>query len=480
MKKLIAVLSVCMMITCNFASCGDEKAEKSSEKSVSVSESKTETSKTETEEVTTEEETTTESVTEEETTETTTESENSVSDVVGMWYMEEDGIVEILNVKENGSIDAVIDVTEMTHFTADGGIFIDNVVYGSKCIDYEGKNLVITINDKEAFNMTKDSGDADGYDGEYTLKSGIMYDNVSDDGNYDVGIIVNGEMMFASYRNVVSYTINNGIVSLDGLKNLDYDFDTAELEYKVSGDTLTLSEANDDGSDMILKKFDFATYKPVSISEENTESAEEDKTEESTEKETSEIPEDDRTTEGSIIGAWYYDDAYGFRFDENGKGGVFVDATDMLHFTSDGKFFISEMTLEPETINFDGTNLSITMQGNEILSMTRNDGNNPDSFDGTYTFKSGAFYEGMASSMGGSFGIEPENAVVYAIVDGEKMYVEFAEIFTYTADNGIAVFEGLESLGIPDGSAMEYEFSGDNLIIDNRDGTEDILVKIDL
>ena len=97
-----------------------------------------------------------------------------------------------------------------------------------------------------------------------------------------------------------------------------------------------------------------------------------------------------------------------------------------------------------------------------------------------YTFKSGAFYEGMVISLGESFGIEPENAVVYAIVDGEKMYVEFAELFSYTTDNGIAVFEGLEGLGIPDGSAIEYEISGDNLIIDNQDGTEDILVKIDL
>ncbi|MDE6425858.1 MAG: hypothetical protein K2K89_06950 [Ruminococcus sp.] len=480
MKKLIAVLSVCMMITCSFASCGDEKTEESSEKSVSVSESEAETSETETEEDTTKEETTTEIVTEEETTETTTETENSVSEVVGMWYMEEDGVMEILDVKEDGNIDAVIDVTGMTHFISNGGIFIGDEVFDSECIDYDGKNLVITVNGKEAFNMTKDSGDTDSYDGEYTLKSGVMYDSVSDGGNYDVGIIVNDEIMFSAYRNVVSYTINDNIVSLNGLKNLDYDFDTAEVEYKISGDTLTLFEGNDDGSDIILKKFDFATYKPVSVSTESTESAEDDKTEKSTEKKTSEIPEEDRTTDGSIVGAWYSGDSYGFRFDENGSGGVFVDATEMLHFTKDGKFFMSEMTLEPETINFDGTNLSITMQGNDILTMTRNDGNNPDSFDGIYTFKSGAFYEGMAISLGESFGVEPENAIVYAIVDGEKMYVEFTGLFRYTAENGNAVFEGLESMGIPDGSAIEYEFSGDNLIIDNQDGTEEILTRIDL
>ncbi|MCM1314648.1 MAG: hypothetical protein NC205_05770 [Prevotella sp.] len=479
MKKLIAVLSVCMMITCSFASCGDEKTEESSEKSVSVSESEAETSETETEEDTTQEETTTEIVTEEETTEATTE--KSVEDLTGMWYTEdEDGTFAGFKIKPDGKIDMIVDVTEMSHFTADGGLFMNGDILKSEYIDYDGKNLVIEFNGKEAFNMTKDSGDADSYDGEYTLKSGVMYDSVSDDGNYDVGVIVNGEMMFAGYRDILSYTINDNIVSLNGLKNLDYDFDTAEVEYELSGDKITLFEADDDGSDIILKKLDFATYKPVSVSKASTESAEDDKTEKSTEKKTSEITEDDRTTEGSIVGAWYSGASYGFRFDENGSGGVFVDATEMLHFTADGKFFMSEMTLEPETINFDGTNLSITMQGNDILTMTRNDGNNPDSFDGIYTFKSGAFYEGMAISLGESFGVEPENAVVYAIVDGEKMYVEFTGLFRYTAENGNAVFEGLESMGIPDGSAIEYEFSGDNLIIDNQDGTEEIFTRIDL
>lgn len=463
MKKLIAVLSVCMMITCAFASCGDEKSEESSEKSVSVSETQAETSETETEEDTTEEETTTETetetVTEEETTESTSETENSVSDVTGMWFTEEDGMAMIFNVKADGNIDFVADVTEMTHFTADGGILIGDELLEPECIDYDGKNLVISVNDMEAFNMTKDSGDSDSFDGEYTLKSGVMYDSISDDGEYDIGIIVNGEMMFSSYRNVISYETDNGVVSFTGLENLDYAFDDAELEYKVSGDTLTLSGAEDDGGDMILKKFDFEKYTPASVSADKA----------------AEIPAEDRTTEGNIIGMWYSDELYGFIFEENGSGGVFVDATEMVHFTDDGQFFMSEMTLEPETISFDGTNLSITVTGNEVLSMTRNNGNNPDTFDGTYTLKSGAFYEGMVTSLGERFGVSSEDALVYAVVDGEEMYIEFAGLFTYTAEDGTAVINGLEGMGVPDGSAVEYEFSGDKLIIE-----EEIFTRIDL
>lgn len=470
MKKLIAVLSVCMMITCSFASCGDETSDESSEKSVSVSESQAETSEPETEEDTTEEETTTtetETVTEEETTETTSEAEISVSDVVGMWYAEDDGTTMIFNVKEDGNIDFVVDVTEVTHFTADGSVFIGDEVFEPECIDYDGKNLVIAVNDMEAFNMTKDSGDADSYDGEYTLNSGVMYDSVAEDGRYDVGIIVNGEMMFAGYRNVISYSTDGNVVSLSGLENLDYDFDTAELEYKVSGDTLTLFGADDDGGDMIFEKFDFENYTPVSVSTENNET--------SSEEEVTEIPAEDITIDGNIVGTWISDDLYGFRFEENGSGSVFLYATDIVHFTADGQFFMSEMTLESETISFDGTNLSITVMENDVLTMTRNDGNNPDTFDGTYIFKSGAFYEGMVTSLAESFGINSEDAIVYAIVDGEEMYIEFAGLFTYTAEDGTAVFNGLEGIGVPDGSDVEYEFSGDNLIIE-----EGIFTRIDI
>lgn len=482
MKKLIAFLSACAVITCSFASCGKEEAEESNEKSVSVSESEAETSETETEaeEETTEEETETEteSATEEETEEAS--AEESDSDVVGMWYMEDDGMMMIFNVKEDGNVDTVIDITEIVHFTADGGMFIDGDILEPEYVDYDGKSLVVTINEQEGFNMTKDSGDAESLDGEYTLNGGIMYDSVSEGGNYDIGIIINGETMFSAYKNVISYTTDNGVVSLAGLENLDYDFDTAELEYEVSGDTFTLFDPEEDGEDVVLKKFDFKTYKPsVNTSAETATSGEDSENEVS---ESEEVSDGDRTTDGSIVGMWFSpdDSSYGFNFRDDNKCGIVVDATEMVHFTSDGKFFMSELTIEPDSISNDGTTLSVSVMDADVLTMKRNDGNSSGDFDGSYTILSGSFYDGMVMSMCESFGIEESEATIYAIVSGENMYIELANIFEYTAEDGLLTMGGLENLDIPSGSTVEYAFSGNKLIISNEDGTEEIFEKTEL
>lgn len=485
MKKLIAFLSVCAVITCNFASCGKEEAEQSNEKSVSVSESEAETSETETktEEETTEAETTTEPVTEEETTEATTE--KSSENLVGMWYMEnEDGSFVGFNMKDDGKVDMFTDITETLHFTADGNVFIDGDVLP---IDYDDKNLVITFHGEEIVNMTKDTGDVDSYDGEYTLLNGVIYDEISTDESYDIGFIVNGEMMFVNCRNIMSYTTSNDFISFNSLYNLDLDdslyFDTDEHEYEVSGDTFTIFDAGDDGSDIILKKFDFATYKPsVKTSTESNTSVEKTTSAENEVSTNETISDDNRTTDSSIIGMWLSpdDSSYGFNFEEDMTGGIFVDATEMAHFTADGKFFISSMTLEAENIDYDGTTLTVSLMGTEILSMTRNDGNNPDSFNGSYTFVSGSFYDGMVTSMCDSFGVDEEDAVLYAIVTGEQMYIEFAKIFEYSAENGVITLSGQGSLDILDGSTAEYEISGDKLIMTDPDGTQDILEKVEL
>ena len=493
MKKLIAFLSVCAMITCTFASCGREETEESNEKSVSVSESEAETSETETEteteEDTTEVETTTEPVTEEETTEATTE--KSSEDLVGMWYMEnENGTFVGLDIKDDGKVDMFTDITETLHFTADGNVFIDGDVLP---IDYDDKNLVITFHGEEIVNMTKDTGDVDSYDGEYTLLSGAIYDEISTDESYDIGFIVNGEMMFVDCRNIMSYTTSNDFISFKSLYNFNLDdnlyFDDAKHEYEVSGDTLTIFYEDKYESDIVLKKFDFATYKPsVKTSTESNTSVEkstsvEKNTSTKNEVSTNEtISDDNKTTDGSIIGMWLSpdDSSYGFNFEEDMTGGIFVDATEMAHFTTDGKFFISAMTLEAENIDYDGTTLTVSLMGTEILSMTRNDENNPDSFDGSYTFVSGSFYDGMVTSMCDSFGIDEEDAVLYAIVTGEQMYIEFAKIFEYSAEDGVLTVSGLENLDLPDGSITEYEFSDNKLIMTDPDGTSEIFEKIEL
>lgn len=473
MKKLTALLVACAMMTCAFVSCGNDNADESpSEKSVSETEAETEASTAEetSGEESSEEETTELETTEQETEEETTESasaEATDESIIGMWAMEEDGTIAGMNFIDDSRFSMWIDITDMAHFTSDGDFIIDGEAIDSDLISYDGTTFSINAEGQDLWTMTKESGSPDSYDGEYKLVSGLMYDSVALYEGVDVYVIVNGETMLADYRNILTYTVDGNKISMSGLDKIDANENgTLDTTYEIKDGTLTLKDFDEDG-DCVMTRFDPSDI--TTVPSQKTTAGE------------ISISDEDRTTEGSVTGAWYsVDDTYGFRFAEDGTGSVFVDATEMLHFTADGKFFVSTMTLEPENIQYDGTRLSVNVQGTDMLTMTRNDGSNPDSFDGEYTFESGAFYEGVVTSMGESFGVKPEEAVVHAVVDGEKMFVEFAGLFSYSADDGSLAFEGLESLGIPDGSAVLYKFSGNNLIFTDGVDEEMILEKIDL
>ncbi len=60
------------------------------------------------------------------------------------------------------------------------------------------------------------------------------------------------------------------------------------------------------------------------------------------------------------------------------------------------------------------------------------------------------------------------------------MFIEFAGLFTYTAENGELEIQGnFESLGIPNGSIIEYKFSDDKLVLINGEDDNMIFTKIE-
>ncbi|MDE6780061.1 MAG: hypothetical protein K2J40_01190 [Ruminococcus sp.] len=460
MKKLISLLAVCAMITCTLGSCGkEESSETSTEKSVSEAE----TTEASTEEETTE--TTTETTTQPET-EVVTEAEVSAEDILGMWSMEDDGMTMGFDFKDNGSLTMWIDISEMIHFSTDGEFVVDGEAMDSSFISYDGTTFSFNVEGQDLWTMTRESGSDDSFDGEYKLVSGVMYDSVALADGADVYVTVSGEVLLADYRNALSYTINGDTITMNGLEIFGYDkSDSADVKYEIKGDTLILKDFDED-SDWNMTRFD------LSVGAFN-------KTETDTNVSTD---GGEGTTEGSILGAWYaVDSAYGFVFDENGTGGMFVDTTEKLHFKADGGILFGNMSLESDCISYDGTNLSATFQGINVLTMKRDDAGSPDSFDGKYTIISGDFYEGLASQLNERFGTTPENSTLCAIVDGEKMYIEISDIFTYTADNGEISFKGLMAgMGIPDDTTINYEFSGKNLIFKNMADSEMSFEKIDL
>ncbi|MDE5771394.1 MAG: hypothetical protein K2I06_07175 [Ruminococcus sp.] len=278
MKKLFAVLMACAMMTGVFASCGSEEKEESSEskKDVSVSESSEEdkTTEPETEEDTTESETTTETTTEE-ATETTTKKEKeekttesdeedtsdeetedtnaegvSYESIAGAWLM-----TMGFNFKEDGNADIFMDMTELTHFTSDGKLFMDDEIFESDCISYDGNVLAVTVNEQDAFTMTKESGSEDSFDGLYTMTSGVIYDSLmnSVDESTEVFVIVIGEKLYSGYKNMFTYSENNGTVHMTGLETIGIDEDI-ESQYEINGDILTLHDF--DGEEWEMKRVD--------------------------------------------------------------------------------------------------------------------------------------------------------------------------------------------------------------------------------
>ncbi len=476
MKKLIALLVTCTMMTCTFASCGDDKSDEKSEKSTSVSETEA------TEKKTTEEETTEEETTEAETTETTTEPETEATEstsaeapedsILGMWSMSDDEITMGFDFKDNGNLNMWIDITEIAHFTKDGNFVIDGEVMNSDFISYDGTTFSFNSNGQDLWTMTKESGSADSYDGEYKLVSGAMYDNIALYDGVDVYVIVSGETMLADYRNALTYTTDGEAISITGLTKMDViDVDTIDTTYEIKNDTLTLKDF-DEGKSWVMTKFDLSNNKTATSQKTNADITEDTDTS---------ISDENRTTEGSVIGAWRsVDENYGFRFNDDGTGNMLMDATEMMHFTDDGNFIFTSTTFEPENIQFDGTNLSVSIHNTDILTMTRTDGNDKNSFDGKYILKSGQVYDGTVSSVGEVFGIEPEDTTVYIIVDDEEIYIDYEKMFTYTTDNGNITFTGLSGMGIPDGSVLLYEFEEDKFILTNGVDNEMIFEKIDI
>ena len=217
------------------------------------------------------------------------------------------------------------------------------------------------------------------------------------------------------------------------------------------------------------------TEEVTETEEEETESETEEETEEETE-----IDLSSATSEGSIEGIWMSDELYGYSFKSDGTAGILADATEKMHFTADGGLAISTITVSSESISYDGTTLSVTVEGNDMLTMTRNDLNDSDSYDGEYTLISGALYDGVATSMSQSLGLDI-SAGVQVIVDGEELFLNFANLFTYTAENGnLEITGSSEALGIPNGSVIEYKFSDEKLILINGGNDTMIFDRVEL
>lgn len=285
MKKLIAFLTVCTMMTCAFGSCGKDKdSESSAESSISATkkeevsetettiepttETVTETTTSATTETTTETttqtttETTTETVTtstsaesdtQSETVETIAQSDVSEESIIGKWFTKADDDTFMgFDFKENGNIDMFVDISELSHFTTDGKLVMQDVTFNSQ---FDGTILSVNVNGTDLMTMSKYDGGTDTLNGTYNLLSGSLYDNMIQSGQSNISIIISGEKMYLDYPDMLTYKIDGNNISMSGFENLDSDIDSVVSTYEIQGNQVTFSSFGDD-ENLTMQRFE--------------------------------------------------------------------------------------------------------------------------------------------------------------------------------------------------------------------------------
>lgn len=178
-----------------------------------------------------------------------------------------------------------------------------------------------------------------------------------------------------------------------------------------------------------------------------------------------------------IIGKWW-NGTNGYIFGDDRKVSLVMDFSAMnINFTSDGEFNKAGEIIGKDDIQYDGKNLMVNYKTidennmadvNIIISMERNDAENPDSFDGSYTIYGGLLMEYLAENVGISLtDIKKDDDIEFlAEVDGESLILTVENYCDYeTVGNSIEMFS--KYMDYIDESAdsvkYDYKIDGDTL-----------------
>lgn len=260
MKKLLAILMSCMLITGTFASCGSDDDASESETSAKSSTAETEDDTDEDEPTTKKQKKTTEAATEEDTDEVTTTKKTTTKkttktvepttgedadpsdfhggDVRGTWRMEDDEMTIDLTFnggKDSGDIDMTVDITEEISFS-DGVVSFEGEEIPYK---FDGKTITVEYEDEEILVLTSRGGKTNkNIDGEYNVTGGAMKEYLTaENDEMDYSILIDGEDTYAVSYAAFSYEIDGNKLTL--ISNMDDDEDVTDY-FDVDGDTLSL------------------------------------------------------------------------------------------------------------------------------------------------------------------------------------------------------------------------------------------------
>ncbi|MCR5729731.1 MAG: hypothetical protein K6G20_05170 [Ruminococcus sp.] len=170
-------------------------------------------------------------------------SEEKAKQFIGTWETIVSGeIIERFVFKEGGMFTLLV---EWSQFLTVNG---DNIYIGGTDVtsftEFDGKKLNIGNNGSDVMLLTKKSGSADSYDGEYSIDGGVLKDTIEQKyPNQDLTIVIDGERTYIAMNDITTYSIEDNTIKMKNTPDkLFGDYDEIVSEFKFEGDKLTLTD----------------------------------------------------------------------------------------------------------------------------------------------------------------------------------------------------------------------------------------------
>lgn len=197
---------------------------------------------------------------------------------------------------------------------------------------------------------------------------------------------------------------------------------------------------------------------------------------------------------GDVTGNWEITDegtgeVITLMLEDDGSGSVYIDTTKYLFLNKKGNLCIYGMDIGDNSVDFDGTTLTVTLNtdllGSEIEELTRNstlmvlektEPGSSSEFDGEYRFTSGALGTVFSDKLTGKL-LGNEELPIYIRISGEDFGIKIDRLFTYKTDGNVLTVSGTEKFAEGAESDIKYSVSGDKLIIYFLTGNKTILTR---
>lgn len=176
-----------------------------------------------------------------------------------------------------------------------------------------------------------------------------------------------------------------------------------------------------------------------------------------------------------LEGSWLMeDDEDGFDMAmtfSNGVVGVEMDFSGVIHFSGKNAFLNGADFGADGTVFEDGK-LTLTLQGTEVLTMTRTEGEG-DSLDGKYSEPGGIFLQGLG---------EDPDLETSVRIDGESFFIVYDNFCKYTIDEDKVILKDPPAIILSgakkDEAVMTYEIDGDTLSLTDENDTVQTLTRV--